>query len=174
VFHLDAGGLQTTVRVYALGMLSPDMGEMPGVTPGELEAHRLLQGLNDALMLLDDSLEADMFEDEGWQPYEPEGFRLYVRDVTDQPVDGGDVPEQVREWPLDAAPDAFGDEQPFFGDGTRCAAVTGEDGALWLEELSAATQMTRWTDDGVRRFSVAARPLLPHDEALCPELGGGA
>jgi len=34
--------------------------------------------------------------------------------------------------------------------------------------------MTRWTDDGERRFSIAARPLLPHDEAICPELGGGA
>jgi len=174
VFHVNAGGIRSTIKVYALGLLSPDMGEMPGITPGEVEAHRQLQALNDALMLLDDNLDPGGFADDGWQPYQPAGFRLYVRDVTDQPIDGGEVPEQIREWPIDGDPAAFGDEQPLFGDGTRCAVVTGADAEAWLAELSAATQMTRWTDDGERRFSIAARPLLPHDEAICPELGGGA
>ena len=44
--------------------------------------------------------------------------------------------------------------------------------ATWLAELEAARQNTLWTDDGERRFSVQARPLLPGEEALCPELFG--
>jgi hypothetical protein len=172
VFTVNAGGLETTVTVYALGMLTPDMPEVPGMTPGEAEAHRVLQQLNDALLTLDTAVSADGWEDEGWQPYEPEAFRLYVRDVTGQPIEGGDLPEQVREWPTDDDPAAFGEEQALFGDGTRCGVVDGELGALWLEELNAATETTLWTDDGDRRFSVRARPLLPHEEAICPDLGG--
>ncbi len=42
------------------------------------------------------------------------------------PVDGGGLPEQVREWPTDDDPAAFGDEETFFGDGTRCGVVDGD------------------------------------------------
>lgn len=167
VFTLHAAGLETTVTVYALGMLTPDMGELPGVTPGELQAHRVLQSLHDALMLLDDSLGADAYEDEGWRPYEPDGFRLFVRDVTGEPVEGGDLEDQVRQWPTDDDPTAFGEETSF-GTGTRCGVVTGELGALWLTELSAANQATLWSDDGERRFAVSPRPLLPYEDPVCP------
>jgi hypothetical protein len=172
VFILDAGGFDVTVTIYALGFLTPDMGELPGVTPGELEAHRVLQQLNDALLGIDAIVDGDGWEEEGWQPYEPEAFRLYVTDVTGQPIEGGDLPEQVREWPTDDDPAAFGELQANFGNGTRCGVVDGELGALWLEELGAANQMTLWTDDGDRRFRVAARPILPHEEPICPELFG--
>ncbi len=87
---------------------------------------------------------------------------------------GGDLPEQVREWPTDDDPAAFGVEEAFFGDGTRCGVVDGELGALWLGEMNAANQMTLWTDDGQRRFSVTARPVLPHEDPACPEIAGGA
>jgi hypothetical protein len=173
VFMLNAGGLEVTVTVYALGMLGPDMGEVPGVTPGEIEAHRILQELNDALMTIDSALPADAFEDSGWQPYQPDGFRLYVRDVTDQPIEGGDLPEHVRAWPTDDDPAAFGEEVALLGNGTRCGVVTGEAGAVWLEELGASTQMTLWTDDGDRRFSIMARPLLPYEEPVCPDPAAG-
>jgi hypothetical protein len=172
IFTVDAGGLQSTVTVYALGMLTPDLGEVPGMTPGEADAHRILQQLNDALMTIDAVVDADGWEAEGWQPYEPEAFRLYVRDATGEPVDGGDLPEQIRDWPADGDPATFG-EDAGFGNGTRCGVTTGEEAALWLSELNQATQMTRWTDDGERRFSIMARPVLPHEQPVCPDLFGG-
>lgn len=172
LFILNAGGQDVTVSIYGLGALLPDMQMPPGISSAEVEAHRILGGLNDGLMTLDTWLPADAWEPEGWKPYEPEAFRLYVRDATGEPIEGGDLPEQVREWPTDDDPAAFGAEETFFGDGTRCGVVDGEVGATWLAELSAANQMTRWTDDGERRFSVLARPVLPFEDPACPELAG--
>ena len=175
VFTLDAAGREVTISIYGLGAVPPDMEPPPGMTSGEVQAHRILGQLNDGLMTLDSWLPASAWETEGWQPYEPEAMRLYVRDVTDEPpVDGGGLPEHVREWPTEDDPAAFGDEEVFFGDGTRCGVVDGELGATWFEEMSAATQMTLWTDDGDRRFSVVARPVLPHEDPACPELAGAA
>jgi len=173
-FALNAGGREVTVSVYGLGALLPDMEPPPGMTSGEIEAHRILGQLNDGLMTLDTWLPGTAWESEGWQPYRPDAFRLYVRDVTGEPIEGGDLPEQVRDWPTDDDPAAFGEVEAFFGDGTRCGVVDGELGGLWNEELNAATQMTLWTDDGERRFSVLARPVLPHEDPACPELAGGA
>ena len=174
LFILNAGGQEVTVSIYGLGALLPDMEAPQGITSGEIDAHRILGQLNDGLMTLDTWLPADAWEAEGWQPYEAEAFRLYVRDVTGQPVEGGDLPEQVREWPTDDDPAAFGAEETFLGNGTRCGVVDGELGATWLEELAAANQMTLWTDDGERRFSIMARPVLPFEDPACPELAGGA
>ncbi len=174
VFILDAGGQQVTVSIYGLGTLSPDMEAPQGMPSGEIQAHRVLGALNNGLMTIDTTLPADAWESEGWQPYEPEALRLYVRDVTGEPVDGGDLPEQVREWPTDDDPAAFGDAEEFFGDGTRCGVVDGEFGALWLDELTAANQMTLWTTDGENRFRVTARPVLPHEDPACPDLLGAA
>jgi hypothetical protein len=174
LFILNAGGQEVTVSIYGLGTLPPEMEAPQGISSSEVQAHRILGQLNDGLMTLDTWLPAAAWEAEGWQPYQPAAFRLYVRDVTGQPVDGGDLPEQVREWPTDDDPAAFGAEDTFFGDGTHCGVVDGELGAIWLEELAAANQMTLWTDDGDRRFSVMARPVLPFEDPACPELAGGA
>ncbi|HEX7197101.1 MAG TPA: hypothetical protein VF364_09755 [Candidatus Limnocylindria bacterium] len=174
LFTIDAGGQAVTVSIYGLGTLLPDMEPPPGVSSGEIEAHRILGQLNDGLMTLDSWLPADAWEPEGWQPFEPEAFRLYVRDVTNEPMEGGDMAPQLREWPTDDDPAAFGEEEEFFGDGTRCGVVDGDLGAAWLEELAAANQMTLWTDDGDRRFSVLARPVLPHEDPACPGFGGAA
>ena len=165
-FAVNAAGRDVTVSVYGLGMLMPGM-EIPDLPAGEAEAHVALGVLNDQLMMLDDWLPAGAWATDGWHPYEPEALRLYVRDVTDEPVEG-DLPEHVMDWPTDDDPAAFGEEQPFFGNGTRCGIVAGAD---WLAALSEATQSTRWTDDGERRFTVAPRPLLPHEEPMCPEAG---
>jgi hypothetical protein len=174
VFELHAAGLDSTVLVYALGMLMPDM-EVPGMDPAEVAAHEALARLSESLLLVDTFLPAEMWESEGWQPYEPEAFRLYVTDVTDQPIEGGDLPGMVREWPTGDDPATFGDEAgDFLGPGTRCGVVEGELGATWLGELAEANENTLWTDDGERRFRVLARPLLPHEERTCPELGPGA
>jgi hypothetical protein len=171
VFRLNAGGREVTVTVYALGMLDPAMGAPQGVSAAEVDAHRQLSQLRDSLMTIDTAVSADGWESEGWQPFQPEAFRLYVRDVTGEPVDA-DLPGQVREWPTDDDPATLGEEQPTFGNGTRCLVVEGDDAARWLAELEAANQNTRWTDDGDRRFTVLARPLLPGDEAACPDVTG--
>jgi len=174
LFILNAGGQDVTVSIYGLGALLPDMEPPPGINSGEIEAHRILGQLNDYLMTLDTVLPADAWEAEAWQPYEPEALRLYVRDVTGQPIEGGDLAPQVREWPTDDDPAAFGEEETNFGDGTRCGVVDGELGATWFAELGAANQLTLWTDDGERRFSVTARPVLPNEGPACPELAGAA
>jgi hypothetical protein len=176
VFIVDAGGREVTVSVYGLGTLSPVQGQElpPGISSAELEAHAVLQQLYEQMLALETWLPADAWEDEGWQPYEPEALRLYVRDVTGEPQERGDLPEQVREWPTDSDPATFGVEQATFGNRTRCGVVEGEEAATWLEELSSANQLTLWASsaDPDARFSVLARPLLPHEEATCPELIG--
>jgi hypothetical protein len=175
VFRLNANGREVTVSVYGLGMLDPAFGgNFEGVDPAEIEAHAVLSQLRDALMTIDTSVPGDSWEAEGWQPYAPEAFRLYVRDVTGEEIEGGDLPERVREWPTEDDPAAFGEEEPLFGDGTRCGVVTGDVAATWLTELNAAKQDTLWTTDGESRFTVMARPLLPGDEATCPEVPAGA
>jgi hypothetical protein len=170
VFELHAAGLDSTVLVYALGMLTPDM-EVPGMEPGEVAAHESLTRLSESLLLLDNFLPAEMWEVEGWQPYEPDAFRLYVVDVTGQPIEGGDLPGMVREWPTEDDPAAFGEAVgEFLGPNTRCGVVEGELGETWFTELSSANENTLWTTDGDTRFRVLARPLLPHEERTCPEL----
>jgi hypothetical protein len=169
VFTLRTDDREVTVSIYGLGTLDPAMGVPPGVDQGEIQAHGILGRLNEALMTLDTWIPSDAWESEGWQPYQPDAFRLYVRDVTGEPMDG-ELQGQVREWPTDDDPAAFGEEVALFGDGSRCGVVDGEAGTTWLAELSASNQNTQWTDDGERRFSVLPRPLLPHDEHTCPEL----
>jgi hypothetical protein len=170
VFELEAAGLESTVTIYALGMLMPDM-EVPGMEAAEVEAHEALTRLSENLLMADTWVPSEMWEREGWQPYEPDAFRLYVVDVTGQPIEGGDLPEVVREWPTDDDPAAFGEEAgEFLGPGTRCGVVEGDLGEAWFAELSSANENTLWTTDGQTRYRVLARPLLPHEERSCPEL----
>lgn len=169
VFTLEAGGTESTITVYALGMLMPDMEPPPGMDEAEIEAYRVLSVLNDRLMTLEDWLPADAWATDEWVAYEPTAYRLYVRDVTDEPMEE-DLAGEVLDWPTGDDPAAFGTELPDFGDGTRCGAVEGEAAAAWHVELMAAKQNTQWTDDGERRFAVQPRPVLPHEEPACPAL----
>ena len=170
VFTLNANGTEVTVSAYGLCCLDATMLDNDMIDPAEREAYEVLAQLRDALMTIDTSVSADAWEAEGWQPYEPEAFRLYVRDVTGEPTQG-DVPEQVREWPTDEDPAGFGGDAGI-GDGTTCGVVEGEAGQAWLADLNAANQVTVWTSDGDDRWSVRARPLLPHEEATCPDPAG--
>ncbi len=176
VFRLRVNGDEITVTVYGLGLLDPSLGgNFEGIEQSEIEAHAVLSQLRDALLTIDTSVPADAWEAEGWQPYQADAFRLYVRDVTGEPIEGGDLPDQVRQWPTDDDPATFGEELAFFGDGTRCGVVTGEAGAAWLAELNQANQQTLWATDGETRFTVLPRPLLPGDPEECPtEFSGGA
>jgi hypothetical protein len=169
VFALNAGGAQSMVTVYALGMLMPDMEPPPGMDEAEIEAYRVLSALNDRLLMLDEWLPADAWATDQWVPYEPAAYRLYVRDVTDEPVEG-DLAGEVLEWPADDDPAAFGIELPDFGDGTRCGSVEGDAAVAWHAALTAAKQNAQWTDDGERRFAIQPRPVLPHEEPACPGL----
>jgi len=173
IFTVRAAGLESVVTVYAISMLFPDMDPPPNMSGDELEAYRVLSALHDRLMTLDTWLPADAWATDTWVPYQPEAFRLYVRDVTDQPVEGGEPPGQLREWPTDDDPAAFGAEIASFADGTRCGVVEGELGATWLAELEEANQNTLWTDGGDRRFAIGVRPLLPHEDRICPEVDAG-
>jgi hypothetical protein len=170
VFRLNANGDEVTVTVYGLGLLDPEFGgNFEGVDQAEIDAHATLSRLRDALITIETSVPADAWEAEGWQPYAPTAFRLYVRDVTGEPIEGGELPGMVRAWPTDDDPATFGEELPLFGDGTRCGVVEGDVAAAWLEELSAANQQTIWTSDGEVRFAVLPRPLFPGDEPTCDQ-----
>lgn len=168
VFTLHAGDRQVTVKVYGLGALLPDMPTQ-GIPPGEVEAHQTLQRLSEQLLAIDQVLPADAFTDTGWQPYEADAHRLYIRDATADPE--GELPGQVREWATDEDPAAIGEEVPVFGSPTRCAVV---DAAQWGEELMAANQNTRWTKDGETLYAITARPLFPYEARTCPEVDPGA
>lgn len=165
IFTVDAGGRTSVVTVFALSMLPPDMEPPPGADPAELEAYQVLSRLNDRLTTLETWLPEDAWETDTWQPYQPEALRLYVRDVTDEPIDQ-DLPGQEVAWPTEEDPAAFGEELPAWGDGTRCSVVEGDAGATWLAALSEANQNTVWTS-GDRRYAIQVRPLLPHEPRTC-------
>ena len=170
IFTVNAGGRTSVVTVFGIGAMPPDMEPPPGTDEAQLEAYRVLSTLHGRLITLDTWLPVDAWATDTWQPYVPEALRLYVRDVTDEPVDQ-DLPGQERVWPTDEDPAGFGEEMADFGDGTRCGIVEGEAGATWLAELSNANENTIWTS-GDRRFVIDVRPLLPHEELSCPSLNG--
>ena len=170
-FQLNAAGNQVTVQVYALDMLAPDQAPPPGVSAAELQAHEILSALNQRLIGIGDWVPADEWATDEWVPFEPQAFRLYVRDVTDQPADGVEPQPEVREWPTDDDPATVGEEQPIMGEGARCFVAEGEDAATWFAELTEARQNALWSH-GDRRYSVTARPILPNEEPACPDVDG--
>lgn len=170
VFTVRIGDVDATVRVGALGMLPPGQEPPPGMSAAEAEALRTMSTLNERLMTLDSWLDPSGWASDAWVPYEPSALRLYVRDVTDEP--DPDLPAQELAWPVDDDPARVGTAVAAFGDGTRCWAVDGELAASWYELLVTANENTRWVTDDDRRFAVMPRPLLPHEEAACPDPAG--
>lgn len=168
VFTLRAGGRESTVSVYALGMFDP-ANPPPNVPRSELAAHATLTRLNNALATLDSSLAGDAWADTGWQPYEPDAFRLILRDATGEPP--SDPPGEVRPWSFETGPAEFGEALTGAAEGMRCGVVEGADAEAWLEELTAATQTTRWQTEDGRSYAVLPRPLLPYEERSCPSSG---
>jgi hypothetical protein len=173
VFTLHAGGTEATVVVYGLGTLEGVQPLPQGISAAEQNAHRVLNNLNNQLTTIDTWLSSDAWEREGWQPYyEPHALRLYVRDATGEPE--GDLPGRQLEWPTDQDPATVGEEEEFFGNGTRCVAIEGELAQTWWAALQEANELTRWTDDGGEtQYAISARQLLPYEEVTCPELGAG-
>ena len=164
VFTLHADGREVTVSVYALGFLE-GTNPPPGMPGNEVLAHRALSLLQERLSGLEQWLPADAWADAGWKPYQPEAFRLYVRNADAEPPDGSGLPPQApRPWPTSDDPATFGHASS--GD-LRCGVVSGADCATWLDELGRSNQLTRWTA-GEHRYSIIPRPLLPYEGDTCP------
>jgi hypothetical protein len=153
VFTLRAGGVDRTVRVYALSELG---GQPPGMNDDEYRAREALIALVEQLSSLED-----------WLPegsvgpgtvFEARGSRVYISEYRSEP----DLSQRPVSWPLSAPLAEAGDDA---GTGFRCLAVTGDDWSQ-LEPLARrANQLTPWIDEG-ERYSLAFRPLLP-DETGC-------
>ena len=153
VFTIRAGGVDRTVRVYALGEAG---GQFPGMPDEEFESRKALLSLVDDLSSL-----------ETWLPegsigasavYETAGVRAYVSPYTPQ----ADLPQESVAWPLDQPLRGAGEDA---GAGFRCISVTGDEWTALASAVVQANQLTPWTSGG-RRFSVSFRPLLP-DETGC-------
>ena len=97
-------------------------------------------------------------------PYVPTALRLVVTPYVESP----DFPQEPVAWPIDVMLGAAGVEllpgQPEAG---RCMVVLDADVQTLLPVLEAANQLTPFEQGGVR-YAVQVRPLLPHEEAICP------
>lgn len=154
VFTLRAGGVDRTIRVYALGELT---GQPPGMPDEEYEARQALLELIDRLGSLRTWLPEGSVGASG--VYDVTGVRAFVSRYRSQT----DLPQPEIEWPLDESLRGIGEEADA---GYRCVVVTGSDWTDRLEPLAAdANQLTPWTSGG-QRYAIAFRPLLP-DETAC-------
>ena len=148
VFTMRAGGVERTVRVYALGEAG---GQFPGMPDEEFEARKALRSLVDDLSSIETWLPGGSIEDSA--VYEPTGARAYVSPYTPQ----ADLPQEAVAWPLDQPLRGAGEDA---GAGFRCISVTGDEWTTLAPAVAQANQLTPWTSEG-RRFSVSFRPLLP-------------
>ena len=153
VFTMRAGGVDRSVRVYALGEAG---GQFPGMPDEEFEARKALLGLVDDLSSLETWLPEGSIG--AFAVYEPAGVRAYVSPYTPQ----ADLPQEAVAWPLDQPLRGAGEDA---GAGFRCISVTGDEWAVLAPAAVQANQLSPWTSDG-RRFSVSFRPLRP-DETGC-------
>jgi len=153
VFTLRAGGVDRTVRIYALSEIG---GRPPGMDLDEHRAREALIALVDRLNSLED-----------WLPegsvgpaiaHETHGSRVHVSEYRNE----ADLPQRPVPWPLAAPLAGAGSDA---GTGFRCLAVTGDDWSQLEPLAQAANQLTPWVDGG-ERYALAFRPLLP-DETGC-------
>jgi hypothetical protein len=137
----------TTVReVYALAE-TPD----GSVTAEQAEARGRLRDLVDELT----GLAAGPAE-----AYEPQSVAAVVR-----PYTGGDpeLPQPDVAWPGPGLPGTP------LGAGLGCVTATGQQAADLLAAAASATALTPWVAPDGSRWSVAFRPVLPH-ESGCADL----
>jgi hypothetical protein len=153
VFTLRAGGVDRSVRVYALAEAG---GRFPGMPDEEFEARKALLGLIEDLNSLETWLPEGSVS--ASEVYEVAGARAFVAPYTPQ----ADLPQEAMRWPLDMPLGSAGQDA---GAGFRCVTVTGEDWSVLAPAVGQANQLTPWTSQQ-RRFSVSFRPLLP-DETAC-------
>ncbi|MGY1693298.1 hypothetical protein ACI780_00175 [Geodermatophilus sp. SYSU D00814] len=134
-------------EVYALAETPDD-----SVTPEQAEARGRLRDLVDELT----ALAAGPAE-----PYEPQTVAAVVQPYTGDP----EPPQPEAAWP--------GPELPGtpLGAGLGCVSATGQRAADLLAAAASASVLTPWVTADGSRWSVAFRPVLPH-ESGCADLGG--
>ena len=154
VITVSAGGVDRTIRVYALSELTERPDGMP---ESEYEARLRLQELVTKLTGSTDWLPEGSLGPEG--PYEASAARLFVGGY--RPVE--DLAQEPVPWPLDEGLAGFG--APVAPGGYRCGVVQGADWDAVHEAATSANTLTPWADAG-ERFSILFRPLLP-DETGC-------
>ena len=155
VITVSAGGVERTIRVYALGELTERPDGMPA---REYEARLRLQELVALLTGSGEWLPEGSLGPEG--SYEASAARLYVGPY--RPAE--DLAQEPVPWPLDVGLASFG--EPAQGGDYRCGAVEGADWDAVHEAASTANTLTPWTDAG-ERYSILFRPLLPDEASTC-------
>lgn len=155
VITVSAGGIDRTLRVYALA----EVTERPeGMPEPEYRARIRLAELVTKLGTLESWLPEGSLGPEA--AYEATAARLFVGSY--RKVD--DLAQEPIRWPLEERLDRFGDAVAP-GDAYRCGVVEGSDWTAVHETASRANELTPWTDAGTS-FSILFRPLLP-DEIGC-------
>jgi hypothetical protein len=154
VITVSAGGVDRTIRAYALGELTERPDGMP---EDEYQARLSLQELVTTLTGPTEWLPDGSLGPEG--TYEASAARVFVGNY--RAVD--DLQQDPVAWPIGAGLAGFG--EPIPPGGMRCGVVEGADWDTLRGSASAANQLTPWTDAG-DRYSILFRPLLP-DEHGC-------
>jgi hypothetical protein len=152
VITVSAGGVNRTIRAYALAELSDRPEGMP---EEEYRARVRLQELVRKLGTLETWLPDGSLGPEA--DYEASAARLFIG--TYRRID--DLPQEPAPWPLDDPLASFGDAADDPGL-YRCAVVEGADWATVRAAASRANELTPWTDAG-SRSSILFRPLLPNE-----------
>jgi hypothetical protein len=155
VITVSAGGIERTVRVYALGELTERPNGMP---EDQYRARRRLQELVAKLSTLESWVPAGSLGPE--DRFESTAARLFVGSY--RTVD--ELPQEPVSWPLDGTLAGFG-EPTHTSDLYRCGVVEGGDWTAVRSSAARANELTPWVDGG-SRFSILFRPLLP-DETGC-------
>ena len=154
VITVSAGGVDRTIRAYALSELTERPDGMP---EREYQARLRLQQLVAKLTGAGEWLPEGSLGPEA--PYEASAARLFVGPY--RPVE--DLPQDPVAWPLAEGLDGFG--APASPSDYRCGVVQGADWDAVHAAASSANSLTPWKDAG-ERYSILFRPLLP-DETGC-------
>jgi hypothetical protein len=152
VITVSAGGVDRTIRAYALAELSDRPEGMPDE---EYRARVRLEELVTKLGAFETWLPEGSLDPEAG--YEASAARLFVG--TYRRVD--DLTQEPAPWPLDEPLVSFGgaaDDPGLY----RCGVVEGADWTTVRAAASRANELTPWTDAG-QRFSILFRPLLPNE-----------
>lgn len=152
VITVSAGGVDRTIRAYALA----ELGDRPeGMPEEEYRARVRLQELVTKLGTLETWLPDGSLGPEA--DYEAPAARLFIG--TYRRVE--DLPQEPAAWPLDEPLTSFGEAADDSGL-YRCGVVEGADWTIVRAAASRANELTPWTDAG-NRSSILFRPLLPNE-----------
>lgn len=159
----------THVReVYALGAAAPpgppdgdrsdgtDTGLTPEQEAARAELAELVQTLSDPSSVLPPEAVGEA------EPYTPEAIAGVVTEWTDPQTD---VELRPVPWPGPPLPGEPLHERL----GVSCVVARGAQTEAILAAARGANQLTPWVSDDGRRWSVALRPLLPHENG-CADL----